>query len=123
MNKVYQDVFNKVISGLKNQHWKQSVVSQWNANNVCKYYSDVGRCAIGHLMSNDELDKFYYYECLVDDLIEKHGWQVPGIPNPTEDDIHFLMKLQRAHDTGTFPGTMRENFVELAKEFNLKWVE
>lgn len=35
----------------------------------------------------------------------------------------YVKDRKRAHDMETSPRLMRENFIELAKEFNLEWIE
>lgn len=96
-----QEIFDKVISGLAAQGWKQSTYKNpLTGVPSCRYRGDGGtKCAIGHLIPDDlyrpDLENMVVYSKDVKEVLEKANI----FPDNDGYFWAFLADLQDAHDS------------------------
>ena len=104
-----QTVFTLVWEHLRSQDWIQSKAAGYD--NRCANRGENGRrCAIGCLLSEEELDR----------IGENTVWSETAVMNKYGVDRDFLIQLRACHDNGNTPAMMRENFELFASEENLR---
>jgi hypothetical protein len=105
-----QEIFNKVWTGLKAQKFERSTFRADQL--ICAYRGEEGRkCAAGHLIPDEE------YRALWE------GRRVRALDffaRFSFEELDLIDALQRAHDQGFVPATMRARLKEVARTFNLK---
>jgi hypothetical protein len=85
--------FDEAWNGLKAQDWKPSMS---NDGINCRYRGTGGRkCAVGHLLSGEEAERFDLLDCLpgIDAGFTVRGYVL------RHEEAAFLARLQIAHDT------------------------
>lgn len=119
-----QAAYDKACSGLKGQNFERSLALDMRGQPTggCAYIGKDGmRCAIGHLLKDDE-DGMGFTE------IENHlgiedsiGVQMQlEVDEQDFDTIRFLSKLQDCHDGAETPDQMKASLETFAFKNNLK---
>lgn len=126
-----QAAFNVAYIGLKSQNF---ALSQ-DGDGDCLYLSNDGtKCAIGHMIPNDMIDKKFNSHS-VNSLFDHHRHVGEAIfakdllpPEDAVDDgeegnefafVHFLERLQSCHDMALNSEDMHNNLVLFASEHGL----
>lgn len=130
-----QAMFNTAVAGIEAQDWQRSV----RANGLtCAYRGTVGKCAIGHLIRDED------YETQMDDnastpsvlsdfgiTLTGHFYTQENYKEKADTDYYFLMNMQRAHDGATCHETynysyprdelsMQQRLALFAKDYSLE---
>lgn len=122
MEEILQPLFDKAVKGVIEQG-AQSICAD---ENTCAYRGvDGKKCAVGHILSDEQIEKFGITEGLIPNkfppaLIRE---LMPGIQ--TGIAVEFLEELQNCHDS-----CLKYNFIsvfkrlanEMAEKWNLKKV-
>lgn len=118
-----QEIFNKAVGSLLKQGARSE--SEFNDRRKCAYRSDVGCCAVGHLIP----DEIYRYEMdanastsvlnLLQDFPEVNNFILAD--NVTRDVSEiFLVDLQHIHDTSD-PCEWPDQLKRIAERYDLVW--
>jgi len=124
-----QAIFDTVCEGLASQGFERSIGSmqtQGESVLVCRYRSNENhrKCAIGHLIPDDEYEERFEFSSTSDVLFElgvKRYTTFVAV-NPTEESTNahvFLSELQYAHDKGATPAGMRHRLKAFAYSYQL----
>lgn len=106
-----QEVFDKVVAGLRAQGYEQSL----NVAGHCSFRGKNGtKCAVGHILPDDIADRMRV------EYTNEFGQYLDQIPGFSEAKHYYLLDdLMGAHDNGHDPGAMMRNLREVAKNHNL----
>lgn len=139
-----QEIFNKAYIGIRDQGFVRSVVGLHS----CKYRGENGaKCAFGHLIPEEEYDEILEghpaYYLLSNKMVETTEIRIRqwaqlvntedlkkqlevfikfkewGDATFSPEDYHFIWELQKTHDLGITPETMKEFLKNFAKENDL----
>lgn len=124
-----QGAFDKMVSAIKNQG-RPSVES---SSGLCFYRNSNGnKCAIGHLISDDQINKFGIKEkSSVMNFPLQLCEELITYPDAIDSRI-FLLDMQTAHDTAATMHPLNNNLFmneflieckEVAKKWNLKYIK
>lgn len=116
-----QEVFNISVRGLAAQGWMQSVGSAVTNAGSCVYASSsLGRrCAVGHLLTDEEAAFADRRGIAVDSVMSL----LPEVRARLGEHARLLRHLQRAHDSAITNVEMRGSFERAAHFFGLEWPE
>lgn len=105
----FQEMFDTAFAGLESQGFKKS--SNLKLGGCC-YRGDNGvKCAAGFLLpDNEHTDENNRTP------VESHPW---FSNNFNQEELTFLERLQKAHDTSAGPKSMRNLLIDLAERYNL----
>lgn len=118
--KTLQAAFDKAVMGIVTQRGRSTLSDDAT---TCAYRGDNGRkCAVGHLISNDQMFRFQIKEGQTPDKFPSALIReiLPGIP--TGHAVEFLEDLQNAHDSPagvSFLESFKEEVVCLANKWGL----
>lgn len=109
-----QEIFNKVVRGLASQDWVQSRKA---GTDMCLYRGPKGRkCAAGWLIDNEK------YNSRIEGYVVCESIVQACLPKLEDYELLFVEECQELHDNGNGE-LMKEQFQELANQFNLTWPE
>jgi hypothetical protein len=116
-----QEIFTTAYLALLDQGEKS--VDEFGA---CVYRSEVGACAIGHLIPDDVAE---HWDSLRDSYFDSSIYSIVkarkgfGVKKWMEDNIELLSEIQSAHDKADatdFVKSFREEMKQIADEFGLE---
>lgn len=98
-----QEMFNKIWEGFEGQNW---VISE-DGHGTCMYRAPNGaKCAIGHLISEEEYDE------QMEHLDVKTALKEGLLPLRFSEDIDFLFEIQKVHDQYVWSDIDSEEWLE-----------
>lgn len=109
-----QKAFNKAYRGLASQGFERSTAPTDGNHDQCLYRGPGGRkCAAGWLIPDRKYKPEMEASGIVTYVLDEGLYDFDGL------DGRFLLTLQRAHDNGLSPRSMKQRLAEFATEFGL----
>lgn len=117
---IYQELLNKAVAGILAQGC-QSYVDN-DDENYCAYRGpNCTKCAIGHLLTDEQIEKYNIEENQTPETFSKELIQELAPATLQHDTVQFFQDLQRAHDLPDGGAYFIANFKKRIKDLALKW--
>jgi hypothetical protein len=110
-----QEIFTKVYVALRERGFTRAVLEENNVT-VCAYRGDVGPCAVGILMTDEEYSPAFEGKKgrnLIPHIAALEGYD-------TREGRMFVSQLQSAHDSGVHPEGMQWLLSAMADRYDLE---
>lgn len=118
-----QEAFNKMVSGLASQNWKQAAAD----TGVCMYKTPNGsKCAVGHLLPDDGTNWNHFPTisalCISDSMYFEKNTMAKAMKVDLDDPdmADFLISAQTIHDSSGNKN-MKDNFIRYADKHDIEF--
>jgi len=118
-----QEIFDKALFGIR----EQGTQASQDTSGRCLYRSGIGSCAIGHCIDDETAKEWDEAEGDITEISERgDGLYHQYVNYFNEDQLGFLLDLQKAHDEHLAQGKGSPHqwelqMKEIAENFNLRY--